>query len=132
MGLTRIYKFCLPNTKWIPNYFIAFSELFYRPLILHLSPCGNLCALLNSTYPSTKHNKYHMGTLQFPDSHFCTQVSGFQVSQFCHNSALVFKHSSWVEGWVCITSAKSFTFFNAAAACWSWGSTSKKHKLNGN
>ena len=95
MGLTRIYKFCLPNTKWIPNYFIAFSELFYRPLILHLSPCGNFCALLNSTYPSTKHNKYHMGTLQFPDSHFCTQVSGFQVSQFCHNSALVFKHSSW-------------------------------------
>ena len=45
-----------------------------------------------------------------------------QVSQFCHNSALVFKHSSWVGGWVCITSAKSFTFFNAAAACWSWGS----------
>ena len=23
---------------------------------------------------------------------------------------------------ICITSAKSFTFFNAAAACWSWGS----------
>ena len=82
------------------------------------STCDRLvCVNTDHIHPSTKHGKYHIGTIcanQYSSSLIHTSFISCFLPQFCHNKCTGIQT---LHGWVDGFAAENFTYFPSVTAC---------------